>query len=145
MSTYQLPRYLGPANRIVKVLNRLGLSLGTIAVISVPGRKTGKPRATPVSPVSVGGHRYVIAGIAGGDWARNARAAGHGTLSRGRRTDRVTLTEVTDHAEQVAVLRTFPIQVPHGVAFFKDAGLVAGPSPDDFESAAGKCAIFRLG
>ncbi|WP_163513159.1 deazaflavin-dependent nitroreductase [Fodinicola acaciae] len=139
-----LPGYLPAANRVVKFLNRLGLSLGTIEVLAVPGRRSGKMRATPVSPLTVAGHRYVIAGLISGDWAKNARAAGWGTLSRGRRTTRVTLTEVPDHDEQVRVLRAFPAKVPNGVAFFRNAGLVTGPSPDEFEQAAGKCAVFRI-
>lgn len=139
-----LPAYLPIANRIVKFLSRLGLPLGTIEVLAVPGRRTGKMRATPVSPLTVDGRRYVIAGLISGDWGRNARAAGWGTLSRGRRTARVTLTEVLDHDEQVRVLRAFPVAVPNGVAFFQDAGLVTGPSPDEFEQAAGNCAIFHL-
>jgi hypothetical protein len=37
-----------------------------------------------------------VAGLPDSDWARNVRAAGHAQLSRGRRHEPVTLTEVTD-------------------------------------------------
>lgn len=143
-SSYRVPRYVRVANPLIKGLNRLGLSIGTMRVIAVPGRRSGKLRATPVSPLTVDGRRYVIAGIEGSDWAKNARAAGWGTLSTGRRTEKITLTEVTDPAEQRAALRAFPIEVPHGVDFFVQAGVVPGRTPDDFEQGAGRCVIFRI-
>jgi len=140
----RLPGYLRLANPVIKALSRLGLGLGTIHVIAVPGRRSGKLRSTPVSPLTVSGHRYVIAGLSDSDWARNARAAGWGLLSRGRRTTRMTLREVTDPAEQRRVLRAFPTEVPHGVDFFVRTGVVPGPTPDDFEQGAGRCVIFEL-
>lgn len=142
--SFQVPRYVRLANPLIKALNRLGLTIGTMRVIAVPGRKSGQLRATPVSPVTVAGRRYVIAGISGSDWAKNARAAGWGTLSTGRRTEQITLTEVLDDTEQRAVLRAFPTQVPHGVDFFIQAGVVSGPTPDEFEQGIGRCVIFRI-
>jgi hypothetical protein len=143
-ASYRVPRYVRLANPLIKILNRLGLTLGTMRVIAVPGRKSGTLRTTPVSPLTVAGRRYVIAGIEGSDWAKNARAAGWGTLSTGRRTEKINLTEVTDTEEQRAVLRAFPTAVPHGVDFFVQAGVVAGRTPDDFERTAGRCVIFRI-
>jgi hypothetical protein len=34
--------------------------------------------------------------------------------------------------------------VPSGVGFIKNAGLVTGPNPDEFEALAGRLAVFRL-
>ena len=31
-----------------------------------------------------------------------------------------------------------------GVGFMKNAGLVTGPNPDEFETLAGRCPVFRL-
>jgi hypothetical protein len=42
------------------------------------------------------------------------------------------------------LLREFPIKVPTGVGFIKNAGLVSGPNPDEFEALAGRCPVFRL-
>lgn len=147
MSTPQpssLPAWLKPANRVIMGLQKVGLPLGTMHVIAVPGRQSGVMRSTPVSPLTVDGRRYVIAGLRDSDWARNARAAGWGDLSRGRRTTTVDLVEVTDRDEQVRVLRAFPVEVPHGVPFFVRLGLVTGPSPDEFEAAADASAVFRI-
>ena len=139
-----LPAWLPLANRVVRALNRLGAPLGTVHVLTVPGRRTGAPRSTPVSPLTVGERRYVIAGLPDGDWARNVRVAGRGELARGRRRRPVTLTEVIDADERRAVMRAFPREVPHGVGFFVRLGLVTGGDPDQFAAAADRVAVFRV-
>jgi hypothetical protein len=105
---------------------------------------TAPPRTTPVSPLTVQGHRYVIAGLPDGDWARNARAAGLGELARCRRRSAVTLTEVTDADERRAVLRAFPREVRGGVSFFVRLGLVTKADPEEFAAAADRVAVFRV-
>ncbi len=73
----------------------------------------------------------------------NARAAGTGTVTGGRKSERVTFVELT--AEQARpVLRAFPKEVPTGVGFFKRSGLVNQGTADEFEALAGRCAVFRL-
>jgi len=143
-ATAQLPGWLKPANRIVKFLHRLGVPLGTIHVITIPGRTSGQPRSTPVSPLTVAGHRYVIAGLKDSNWARNARAAGHGQLTRGRSHEEVDLVEVTDSALRRRVMMAFPTAVPHGVQFFIRIGLVQGSRPADFAAASDKVAVFQI-
>jgi deazaflavin-dependent oxidoreductase (nitroreductase family) len=113
-------------------------------VLTVPGRKTGTPRSTPVSPLTVGGHRYVVAGLPGADWARNVRAAGRGVLATGRRRRPVTLTEITDPGLRRTVMRAFPVEVPSGVAFFVRLGLVTEADPDQFAAAADRVTVFRI-
>jgi len=51
------PWWLKYANRLVILLNQLGLSIGTMHILSIPGRKTGKMRSTPVSVLRVNGER----------------------------------------------------------------------------------------
>jgi deazaflavin-dependent oxidoreductase (nitroreductase family) len=94
-----LPRWFRAANHAVRAMSRIGLPMGPVCVLTVPGRRTGKPRSTPVSPLTVGGGQYVVAGLPNSDWARNVRAAGHAQLSRGRRREPVTVTEVTDRPQ----------------------------------------------
>jgi deazaflavin-dependent oxidoreductase (nitroreductase family) len=142
--TGTLPGWLPYANRVVRALSRLGLPLGTVCVLTVPGRRSGEPRSTPVSPLTVAGHRYVVAALPHSDWARNIRAAGHGELARGRRRSAVTLTEVTDPAQRREVMRAFPREVPGGVPFFVRLGLVTRADPDEFEAAADRVAVFRI-
>ena len=142
--TGKLPGWLPFMNRVVRAFSRIGLSLGPVQVLTVPGRRTGAPRTTPVSPLTVDGHRYVIAGLPESDWARNVRAAGHGELARGRRRSAVTLSEVTDLAERREVMRAFPREVRGGVSFFIRLGLVTKADPDEFAAAADRVAVFRI-
>ena len=144
MRTGTLPAWLRPVNRVVRGMGRVGLSLGTIHVLTVPGRVSGRPRATPVSPLTVEGRRYVVAGLPHGDWARNVRAAGRGELAKGRRRQQVRLREVTDPDEKRAVLAAFPVEVPGGVAFFVRLGLVERGTPEEFAAAADRVAVFAL-
>jgi len=142
--TGKLPGWLPFMNRVVRALSRIGLSLGPVQVLTVPGRRTGAPRTTPVSPLTVDGHRYVIAGLPESDWARNVRAAGQGELARGRHRSTVTLSEVTDLAERREVMRAFPREVSGGVSFFVRLGLVTKADPDEFAAAADRVAVFRI-
>ena len=80
----KLPRWLKPANRVVIALQRLGLAIGTMRLISIPGRKSGKLRTTPVSPLTVDGKRYIVGGFPRADWVKNARTAGWGIATRSR-------------------------------------------------------------
>lgn len=143
-STARLPRWLKPANRIVKLLHRAGVPLGTIHVITIAGRTSGEPRSTPVSPLTIEGRRYVIAGLANSSWAKNARAAGHGQLSRGRAHEDIDLVEVTDPALRRRVMAAFPTEVPHGVQFFIRIGLVKSADPADFAAASDKVSVFEI-
>ncbi|OMC34805.1 deazaflavin-dependent nitroreductase [Mycobacterium sp. GA-1841] len=138
------PWWLKYVNKVMIGLNKLGIGgdKGPV-VLTVPGRKTGKPRSTPVTPMTVDGHRYIVAGLPGGDWAANARAAGEATVHQGRRDQQVRVVEIP--AEQARpLLRQFPVLVPTGVGFMRNAGLVTGPHPDEFEALAGRCPVFRL-
>jgi F420H(2)-dependent quinone reductase len=144
VATHTLPRWLPAVNRLVRLLQRLGLQLGTIHVLTVPGRASGEPRPTPVSPLTVGGRRYVIAALPRSDWARNVRVAGTGELAYGRRRRRVTLTEVTDPDLRRTVVRAFPTEVPHGVPFFVRLGLVKAGDPDEFAAIADRVTVFEL-
>jgi deazaflavin-dependent oxidoreductase (nitroreductase family) len=137
------PRWLKPMNRLMMAVQKLGLHTGPAYVLTVPGRKSGKPRHTPMTPFEYEGALYAVAGYPGSDWARNAKAAGAGTLSRGRRSRRVAIVELGE-AESRPVLRAFPGSVPVGVAFAKRSGLVQQGTPDEFEALAGRLAVLRF-
>ena len=139
-----LPGWFRAANLAVRAMARIGLPVGPGCVLTVPGRRTGKPRSTPVSPLTVSGGQYLVAGRPDSDWARNVRAAGHARLSRGRRREPVTLTEVTDSTLKEQVMRAYPREVPRGAPMFVQAGIVTSPDPDDFAAAAGHVAVFEI-
>jgi deazaflavin-dependent oxidoreductase (nitroreductase family) len=137
------PRYLKAMNKVVIAVQRLGVPAGPSMVLTVPGRRSGQPRSTPMTPFEHDGGLYTVAGYPGADWAANARAAGLGTLTRGRRSRRVRIVELSP-AESGAVLRAFAVKVPVGVGFAKRSGLVVDGTPDEFESLAGRLAVFRF-
>jgi deazaflavin-dependent oxidoreductase (nitroreductase family) len=124
-------------------VQKLGIPTGPAMVLTVPGRKSGKPRSTPMTPFRFNGDLYVVAGYPGADWPANARAAGAGTLSRGRRSRPVKIVELTA-AQARPVLRAFPVKVPVGVSFVKSSGMVVDGTPDEFEALAGRLAVFRF-
>jgi hypothetical protein len=136
-----LPWWLKPANRVIMVLNRLGLPIGTQHVLSILGRTSGKMRSTPVSVLSVAGQRYIVTGF-NTDWVKNARAAGWGVLTRGRTRERVRLVELPI-AERAPILCEFPRQVPHGVQYFEKL-LDLPHDPEAFATAAPRCPVFRI-
>ena len=139
------PWWLKPANKVVIPMSRLGLSLGgeRPVVLTVTGRKSGRVRSTPVTPMTIDGKQYVVAGFPGADWVANVRAAEQVTIARGRHVQRVRMVELSpDDARPF--LRAFPTEVPTGVSFMKRAGLITEGRADEFEALAGRCAVFRL-
>jgi deazaflavin-dependent oxidoreductase (nitroreductase family) len=142
----QPPRWLKPANKVFMVLLRLGVPVSRVespVVLTVPGRKTGKPRSTPVTPMDVDGKRYVVNGYPGADWVDNVRATGQVTLTQGRRSERVRLVELSGEDAR-PVLRAFTAAVPTGVELMKRVGLLTEGTPDEAEGLAGRCPVFRI-
>jgi deazaflavin-dependent oxidoreductase (nitroreductase family) len=137
------PRWLKPMNKLMIAVQKLGIPAGPSMVLTVPGRKSGEPRSTPMTPFDHDGGLYTVAGYPGADWAANARAAGVGTLTRGRRSRRVRIVELSP-ADSGPVLRAFAVKVPVGVGFAKRSGLVVDGTPDEFAALAGLLAVFRF-
>lgn len=143
MSEPHPPRWLKPMNKFVVAMQRVGVPAGPSMVLTVPGRRSGQPRSTPMTPFDHDGGLYTVAGYPGADWAANARAAGLGTLTRGRRSRRVRIVELSAD-ESRPVLRSFAVKVPVGVGFAKRSGLVVDGTADEFEALAGRLAVFRF-
>lgn len=139
----RLPGWLRPMNQVIKMLQRAGIAFFSFHVLAVPGRRSGQLRDTPVSPFTVDGQRYVLS-FGQTDWVKNARLAGWGVLSRGRRRTRVALVEVQP-ADSTPIVREFPRQIPAGVQFFVRLGLVQAPGgPDEFEAVTNRLTLFRI-
>jgi hypothetical protein len=94
-----------------------------------------------VTPITVAGQRYVTT-VGDTEWVKNARAAGRGLLTHGRRSERVTLGEVPEE-ERAPILREFPRQAPQGVRFYQQVLKINGDS-DSFAAAAPRCRVFRI-
>lgn len=140
------PGWLKPANRVIVALQRIGLAIGTMRVLSVPGRKSGNLQTTPVSPLIVNGQVYVVGGTIEADWVKTARASGWGILKQGRRSRRVALVELPV-AERPPILREFPRLVPGGIGFMRRLHHLptdAAALPDAFAALADRATVFRI-
>src|SRR6476469_10603550 len=100
------PRWLKRMNKLVLAMQHLGVPAGPSQILTVPGRKSGKLRSTPMTPFTHEGGLYTVAGYPGADSAANARVAGEGTLTRGRTSRQVRIVEL-DPAQARPVLRSF--------------------------------------
>jgi deazaflavin-dependent oxidoreductase (nitroreductase family) len=137
------PRWIKPLNRALLLMRRVG-GMRELPVLTVAGRRSGKPRSTPLTVVTLDGVRYVVEGFPGADWARNVRAAGGiADLSVGRDVQRVRLVELQPDAA-TPVLRAWPDHATDGAKIMKDAGVVDATTADAFATLAGRCAVFRV-
>ena len=93
-------------NALVRPLARLGLAGPRTHLLTVPGRKTGTLWSTPVSIVSQGDERWLVAPYGDRNWVKNARAAGWVELRRGRTRERLVVDELPV-GEAVPVLREY--------------------------------------
>ena len=98
-------------NRLVHGLLRLGLGPRDTYLLTVTGRRSGAPRATPVTLVEEGGRRWLVSPYGEVAWVRNLRAAGRATLSRGWRTEAIAVREITVE-EAAPVLKWYVTRVP---------------------------------
>jgi deazaflavin-dependent oxidoreductase (nitroreductase family) len=140
------PGWLKPMNKLLVAMLRLGLPISrheAPVVLTVPGRKTGKPRSTPITPMEVDGKRYVVNGYPGADWVSNVRAASEATLTQGRRSERVRMVELSAQ-EARPVLTAFPAAVPTGVQLMKRAGVLTDGTPEECAGMAGRLPVFRI-
>ena len=74
-------------NAAMRSLIRAGVRIGTFAVLTVPGRRTGRAVHVPLVVFPHGSDRYLVASYGVVNWVRNLRAAdGRAELRRGRAT-----------------------------------------------------------
>ena len=118
--------------------------LGFNGLITVPGRKTGVPRTTPVAIINVSGRRWVWAPWGEVNWVRNLRAAGRATIEVRRQTEPVTAREL-DPAERLVffrdVLGPLARSMRGGMWFIRTFD---GVDLDDPAAAAANRPVFEL-
>ena len=134
------PRWLQLVNPINRMLLARGIGPAPQHLLSIAGRLTGKTHTTPVAVVTVDANRYAVAGFDGSDWVKNARVTGVGLLRRGRKIERVKLTEVPT-VDRGAILRLFARQVRGGQGFLT---VPADASAEAFADAAIRHPVFRI-
>jgi deazaflavin-dependent oxidoreductase (nitroreductase family) len=115
------------ANVLMRLLLRLGLAPRSTMLLTVPGRRSGTPRSTPVTLVEEDGQRWLVAPYGPVGWVHNARAAGQVKLSRGRRSETVRVKELAPGAA-APILKAYVERVPITRSYFDvtpDAPLAA--------------------
>ena len=140
-TTYRLTPSRRAANRLVRLLLKLGLMPGPTYLLTVPGRRTGRPLSTPVTLVEQDGTRWLVAPYGDVAWVRNARAAGQITLSRGKRSETLQIRELSP-TEAAPVLQRYITRVPITRPYFDatpDSPLAA------FIAEAPRHPVFQLG
>lgn len=125
---------------IMKALARVGLGPEHLHVLTVPGRKTGRPYSTPVILVERLGTRYLVAPYGERAWVKNARAAGSVRLSRGRNHGRFAITQLAPR-DAAPILRKYVESVPAPRPYF-DAAPESGI--EAFEAEAERHPVFEL-
>jgi len=152
---YQVNLFVRFNNAVMRSLIRAGLRIGTFAVLTVPGRKTGRPVNVPLVVFPHGDNRYIVASYGVVNWVRNLRAAdGRANLQSGHATEKISAIELP--AEQAGPILRFTLQTgPPGiprliVRIFRRFLVLPyldvdmDSSDDDFVRAARNHPVFRL-
>lgn len=92
--TSPTPSFVRLANFFMVALLRIGVNMGGTTLLTVRGRKSGELRTTPVTIIEQEGQRWITAPYGAVNWVRNLRAAGEGTLKRGRHVEKISAVEL---------------------------------------------------
>jgi deazaflavin-dependent oxidoreductase (nitroreductase family) len=139
------PRFVGFFNALVRRLLAFGLPLGPNALLTVRGRKSGRPRTTPVAVIEIDGGRWISSPYGDVNWVRNLRAEGQGVITVRGRTEEVRAVELSTEEAAVFFAETFGPYVrglPAGRFILSLLG--AREMVDDPQSAARRHPVFEL-
>ena len=99
------------------------------------------PHTVPVVLVEHEGGRFLVAPYGVVQWVRNIRVAGKATLTRGRRSETISVNELPAQ-EAAPILKGYLLHVSGGVRSYFDA---TRDSPlEAFERAAFHHPVFRI-
>jgi len=128
-------------NALITTLLRAGIKMGTTSLLTVRGRKSGQPHTVLVVLVEQEGKRWLVAPYGVVQWVRNLRAAGTATLTRGRRSETISVTELPAQ-EAAPILKEYLLHVSGGVRSYFDA---KRDSPlEAFEREAPRHPVFLI-
>jgi deazaflavin-dependent oxidoreductase (nitroreductase family) len=93
---YRVNTFVRINNAMTSSLLRLGIQVWSFSLLTVRGRKSGKPIVTPIAIFVQDGKRYLIATYGVVNWVRNLRAAGgEATLTQRRRSEKIHAIELS--------------------------------------------------
>jgi deazaflavin-dependent oxidoreductase (nitroreductase family) len=127
-------------NAVVRPRARLGLTGPRTHLLTVRGRRSGRPWSTPVSIVEDGGERWLVAPYGERNWVKNARAAGWVQLRRGRRDERLAVEELPPEAAVPVLKRYYELGLVTRPFF--DVSLSS--SDEEWLAEAPRHPVFRL-
>jgi deazaflavin-dependent oxidoreductase (nitroreductase family) len=140
MTTYKVGFLEKAGNLAAKFFVRAGIGPDRTYLLTVVGRKTGRPYTTPVTVVARDGERWLVGPYGNVAWAKNARACGQVTLSRRGYRETMTVREV-DPATAAPILKAYVAIEPITRRAFR----VDPQAPiADWEEIAPNHPVFRL-
>ena len=143
IETFHMTRSMRIGSTILTALLRAGLPFGSLTLLSVRGRKSGKVHTIPVALVEQNDTRWLVAAFGEVSWVRNLRAAGRAQLTRGRRTEAIGVVEL-EAREAAPLLKQF-LTSYQMVPFLPPYFAVTPRSPlADFEREASHHPVFRI-
>lgn len=113
---YRVNTFVRINNSIMIWLLRRGIKMWSFSLLTVRGRKSGKPIVTPIAIFVQDQKRYLIATYGVVNWVRNLRAAGgEATLTWRRHSEQIRAIELAQDAAALVfreALRSGPPGVP---------------------------------
>ena len=138
--TFQVNFATRMRDSLLMTLQRAGVKMGTTSLLTVRGRKSGQPHTVPVILIEQDGQRWLVAPYGAVQWVRNIRAAGTATLTRGRRSEAISVTELPAQ-EAAPILKQYLINVAAVRPYFD----VTRDSPlEAFEREAPRHPVFQI-
>jgi deazaflavin-dependent oxidoreductase (nitroreductase family) len=114
--SYRVNAFVRINNTMISSLLRLGIKVWSFSLLTVCGRKSGKPIVTPIAVFVQDQKRYLVAPYGVVNWVRNLRAAGgEATLTRRRHRERIHAIELEPEAAAPIfreALRSGPSGIP---------------------------------
>ncbi len=127
---------------LIATLLRLGVKLGTASLLTVRGRKSGQPHTVPVLVVEQNRQRWLVAPYGVVQWVRNIRAAGTATLTHGRRSETIAVTELSAREAAPVLKQYLALQRAADIRRYFDA--TKDSSVEAFEREAPRHPVFRI-
>jgi deazaflavin-dependent oxidoreductase (nitroreductase family) len=142
-NTFHMTGSMRIGSTILTALLRAGLPFGSLTLLSVRGRKSGKVHTIPVALVEQDGTSFLVAAFGEVNWVRNLRAAGQAQLTHRRHTEVIGVVELGE-AEAAPILKQY-LKHYHLVPFLRSYFDATSHSPlTDFEREAAHHPAFRI-
>lgn len=130
------------AAALTRTLLHVGVKLGTMSLLTVRGRTSGQPHTVLVLLVEQDAERFLVAPYGVVQWVRNLWAAGTATLTRGRRSETISVTELPAQQAAPVLKQYLLLPVSTGVRSYFDA---TKDSPlSAFEREAARHPVFQI-